>query len=164
MKTKLETAMFVDPGSHCAGYAIFTTDGELLKSGAVKAYGDKIVERLTQVSGAFAALSREYAPTFAVLERLNYKVDFRLHWAVGGILVGISAPGGLLDVRFQTPGEWTQYAKLQGVDFYPKGTPKEKKDLKDLQARLGAWTGDEAVALTMGYRHFALALPDRRKA
>ena len=143
-----EVFMFVDPATHSTGYAIFSPQGELLRSGTIHAYGTSDASRLAQVASGYALLCRNYAPSTVVVERMNRQVHHLVIESVGAIKAGICI-ASKTPPRFiyQSPNEWKAYLKRQGLD------------LDSAQAKLGAKTGDEAVALSMGYRHFGQLIP-----
>lgn len=161
--SKVPAVLFIDPGSYRAGYAVFSPTGEKLKSGAFQAYGDKVAERLAQIALCYSSLTDSYEFEAIVLERMNSRVHFYVQWVSAAIITTITIVSGFKDYTFCTPGQWKAYLKGFGLITTPVQQTCDPEEFDKVGKRFGSGSGDETVAIVMGYRHFSLTPPKESK-
>ncbi|MGH8177979.1 MAG: crossover junction endodeoxyribonuclease RuvC, partial [Steroidobacter sp.] len=121
----------LDPGSQCTGYAVVQVDGAriaYLVSGAIKAKGESLTERLREIFAGVDQLTHEFRPDEVAIERV-----FMHRNADSALKLG-QARGAALSATFTVQPRVFEYAARE-VKLAVVGTGAAQKDQVQLMVR-----------------------------
>lgn len=144
----------LDPGSQCTGYAVVQVDGAriaYLVSGAIKAKGESLTERLREIFAGVDQLTHEFRPDEVAIERV-----FMHRNADSALKLG-QARGAALSATFTVRPRVFEYAARE-VKLAVVGTGAAQKDQVQLMVRRlmnisGPLAEDAADALAIALCH-----------
>jgi crossover junction endodeoxyribonuclease RuvC len=144
----------LDPGSQCTGYAVVQVDGAriaYLVSGAIRATGESLTERLQEIFAGVDQLTNEFRPDEVAIERV-----FMHRNADSALKLG-QARGAALSATFAVRPRIFEYAPRE-VKLAVVGTGAAQKDQVQLMVRRlmnisGPLAEDAADALAIALCH-----------
>jgi crossover junction endodeoxyribonuclease RuvC len=144
----------LDPGSQCTGYAVVQVDGAriaYLVSGAIRATGESLAERLQEIFAGVDQLTNEFRPGEVAIERV-----FMHRNADSALKLG-QARGAALSATFAVRPRIFEYAPRE-VKLAVVGTGAAQKDQVQLMVRRlmnisGPLAEDAADALAIALCH-----------
>lgn len=144
----------LDPGSQCTGYAVVQVDGAriaYLVSGAIRATGESLAERLQEIFAGVDQVANEFRPDEVAIERV-----FMHRNADSALKLG-QARGAALSATFAVRPRIFEYAPRE-VKLAVVGTGAAQKDQVQLMVRRlmnisGPLAEDAADALAIALCH-----------
>jgi crossover junction endodeoxyribonuclease RuvC len=144
----------LDPGSQCTGYAVVQVDGAriaYLVSGAIRATGESLAERLQEIFAGVDQVTNEFRPDEVAIERV-----FMHRNADSALKLG-QARGAALSATFAVRPRIFEYAPRE-VKLAVVGTGAAQKDQVQLMVRRlmnisGPLAEDAADALAIALCH-----------
>jgi crossover junction endodeoxyribonuclease RuvC len=144
----------LDPGSQCTGYAVVQVDGAriaYLVSGAIRATGESLAERLQEIFAGVDQVTNEFRPDEVAIERV-----FMHRNADSALKLG-QARGAALSATFAVRPRTFEYAPRE-VKLAVVGTGAAQKDQVQLMVRRlmnisGPLAEDAADALAIALCH-----------